>query len=204
MKECNFYLLRHGQVEGEAALNGRTNRTVPAAVQEQISAALDRRNIAFEHIISSPLSRCADLARLLKKQQPQIKLSIAEQLQEISFGTLDGQAFDSIKDKWPLLDAFWQNPAENTLPEAESLSDFRQRVVSAWSEITAADHSHTLIITHGGVIRMILAEALQLDWKNPAWHSNLAIANASVTHIQVKKFAQNYISVRSIASELIR
>lgn len=202
MKVCNFYLLRHGKVEGEAALNGRTDRKVSSAMQKQICRALCKRNLSFEHIISSPLSRCADLALLLKKDQPGIKLSIEAQLQEISFGTLDGKAFDSIKDKWPLLDAFWQNPAKNTLPEAESLSYFRQRIVSAWSKIIATDHNNTLMITHGGVIRMILADALQLDWRNPAWHSSLAIANASITHIQISKAEQNYISVKSIASDL--
>ncbi len=204
MRVCNFYLLRHGKVEGDAALNGRTDRRVTAAVQQQISQALCKRNIAFEHIISSPLSRCADLAQLLKKQQPGIKLSIEEQFQEISFGTLDGQAFESIKDKWLLLEAFWQDPAQNTLPEAESLSDFRQRILSTWSRIIEAEHNNTLIITHGGVIRMILADALQLDWRNPAWHSNLAIGNASLTHIQISKAEQHYISVKSIASDLFR
>ncbi|WP_372882592.1 histidine phosphatase family protein [Psychromonas sp.] len=199
---CNFYLLRHGKVDGDAALNGHSDKLVDGVVQERISQAICRRAIAFDHIITSPLRRCADLALLLKKKQPAVKMSIEEQLREISFGTLDGQAFDSIKDKWPLLDAFWQNPAENTLPEAETLSDFRQRIVSAWSKIIETERDNTLIITHGGVIRMILADALQLDWQNPLWHSRLAIANASITHIQISKAEQHYISVRSIAVDL--
>ena len=204
MKVCNFYLLRHGKVDGEAALNGHTDRKVDPALQQKICQALCSRDITFDHIISSPLSRCADLAMLLNKELPKVKLTIEEQIREISFGEFDGKAFHNIKDKWPLLDAFWQNPAENTLPGAESLCDFRQRIVSAWSKIIETEHDNTLIISHGGVIRMILAEVLQLDWKNPVWHANLAIANASITHIQISKYEQSYISVKNIAVNLLR
>lgn len=204
MKVCNFYLLRHGKVDGDAALNGHTDREVDLTLQQKISQAVCSQDIPFDHIITSPLRRCADLAMLLKKEQPKAKVTIEEQLQEISFGSLDGKAFHTIKDKWPLLDAFWQNPAKNTLPQAESLSAFKQRIGSIWSKVIDTESNNTLIITHGGVIRMILADALQLDWKNPAWHTNLAIANASITHIQISKAEQNYISVKSIAIDLLR
>jgi alpha-ribazole phosphatase len=202
LKICNFYLLRHGKVEGDAALNGHTDRKVAPMLQQKISDALSRQAIQFEHIITSPLSRCADLAALLHNGRPQLKLTNNDQLRELSFGTLDGKAFDSIKDQWPLLDAFWQNPAKNTLPRAETLHAFNQRVTAAWSELIETQSEDTLIVTHGGVIRMILADVLQLDWKNPAWHANLAIGNASLTHIQVTKADKNYISVKSIAVEL--
>ena len=204
MKVCNFYLLRHGKVEGEAALNGHTDRKVDPALQLKISQAIGDLNIPFDHIISSSLSRCADLTKLLAQNHPTTKVTIGNQLKEISFGALDGKAFTTIKEQWPLLDAFWQNPTENTLPQAESLHSFQQRITSAWSDIIKTENNNTLIICHGGVIRMILADVLQLDWKNPAWHSNLAISNASITHIQVSKADQNYISVKSIGIELLR
>ena len=204
MQTCHFYLLRHGKVEGEPALNGHTDCKVAPALQKKISQALCNENIPFDHIISSPLRRCADLADLLKEAQPTAKVSIDNQIQEMSFGTLDGKAFETIKDQWSLLDAFWQDPAKNTLPQGESLSNFQQRITSAWSEIIKTENSNTLIIAHGGVIRMILAEALQIDWRRPTWHANLAIGNASLTHIQITKADQNYISVKNIAINLLR
>lgn len=204
MQVCNFYLLRHGKVEGEPALNGHTDCKVDPAVQQKISQALSNQAIPFDHIISSPLRRCADLAALLKEDHPTLKMTINKQIQEMSFGTLDGKAFETIKEQWPLLDAFWQNPAKNTLPQGETLNEFRNRIISAWSEIIKTNNKNTLIITHGGVIRMLLADALQVNWKKPAWHSNLAIGNASLTHIQVSKADRYYISVKSIAVDLLR
>ena len=204
LKICNFYLVRHGKVQGEPALNGHTNCNVDPALQLKISEAICNQDILFDHIITSPLRRCADLAEHLQAALPTVKITINDKIQEMSFGDIDGKPFDTIKDKWPLLDSFWKDPAKNTLPEAESLTKFHHRIASAWSEITKTENKNTLIIAHGGVIRMILAEALKVDWKNPAWHSNLAITNASVTHIQISKADQNYISVKSIASTLLQ
>lgn len=203
MKICNFYLLRHGKVDAEPALNGHTDVSVASAMQENICSAISAQGIAFNHIISSPLRRCADLAHRIKELNPKVMLTLEKQLQEISFGELDGKTFTSIKDSWPLLDAFWQDPARNTLPQAETLSDFQQRVNTTWSKLCNSDNENTLIITHAGVIRMILADALQLNYKNPAWHSNLAIGNASLTHIQICKAEQTFISVKSIATNIL-
>lgn len=203
MQVCNFYLLRHGKVDGEPALNGHTDRKVAPVIQQKISQALLNQQVPFEKIISSPLHRCADLAKRLKKEQPKINLSFNDQIQEMSFGQLDGKAFETIKDKWPLLEAFWHDPANNTLPQGETLTDFHQRIVSAWSKIIKTENKNTLIIAHGGVIRMILADTLQIDWKNPSWHANLAIGNASITHIQVTKAEQTYISVKGIANNIL-
>ena len=90
----------------------------------------------------------------------------------------------------------------NTLPEAETLTHFHHRISSAWHNITQTQNTNTLIIAHGGVIRMILAAVLNVDWKNPAWHSNLAIGNASLTHIQITKSEQKHVSIKSIAVDL--
>lgn len=203
MKVSNFYLLRHGKVEGEPALNGHTDKKVDAQIQASICQALSCQNIEFDQIISSPLRRCSDLLPLLQQQYPNVDTELNENFQELSFGELDGRPFETIKDKWPLLDAFWEDPANNPLPKSELLSDFNQRIVSAWSKQLEAENKNTLIITHGGVIRMLLAHALQVDWKNPAWHSNLSIGNASLTHIQVSKTDQYYINVKSIAQALL-
>jgi alpha-ribazole phosphatase/probable phosphoglycerate mutase len=43
------------------------------------------------------------------------------------------------------------------------------------------------LVTHGGVIRMILAEILAVDWKNPHWHQHLKIGYGSLTTITVTR-----------------
>ncbi len=40
-----------------------------------------------------------------------------------------------------------------------------------------------LVVAHGGVIRMILAHILQLDWRQASWHQQLHIGHASLTRV---------------------
>ena len=60
----NIYLLRHGKVEGKAALNGLSDVLVNPNLQQRICDALAQYDVAFDGVITSPLRRCSDLAKL--------------------------------------------------------------------------------------------------------------------------------------------
>ncbi|WP_435249241.1 alpha-ribazole phosphatase family protein [Vibrio sp. nBUS_14] len=193
----NIYLLRHGKVEGKAALNGLSDVLVNPNLQQQICDALAHHDVAFDGVITSPLRRCSDLAKLYT-QCMSMPLSIAPDFQEMNFGEVDGVAFDELEDKWTMLDTFWQDPANHQLTGAESLQSFHNRVTQAWSQLLNDPSDNLLLVTHGGVIRLLLAHCLDIDWKNPSLYSKLSIENASITHIQVTQFAQSSISVKAI------
>ncbi|CAH6978847.1 Alpha-ribazole-5'-phosphate phosphatase [Vibrio chagasii] len=193
----NIYLLRHGKVEGKAALNGVSDVLVNPELQQQICEALVQHGVAFDGVITSPLRRCSDLANLYAERMS-VPLSIAPEFQEMNFGEVDGIAFDELEDKWAMLDTFWQDPANHQLTGAESLQSFHDRVTQAWSQLLNNSSDNLLMVTHGGVIRMLLAHCLDIDWKNPSLYSKLLIENASITHIQVTQFAQSFISVKAI------
>ena len=193
----NIYLLRHGKVEGKAALNGVSDVLVNPELQQQICDALVHQGIAVDAVITSPLKRCSDLAHLYA-ERISVPLSVAPEFQEMNFGEVDGIAFDELKDKWAMLDTFWQDPSNHKLSGAESLQNFHERVTQAWSQLLNDPSDNLLLVTHGGVIRMLLAYCLDIDWKNPSLYSKLSIDNASITHIQVTQFAQSFISVKAI------
>ena len=193
----NIYLLRHGKVEGKAALNGLSDVLVNPNLQQRICDALAQYDVAFDGVITSPLRRCSDLASLYAERMS-VPLSVAPDFQEMNFGEVDGIAFDELEDKWAMLDTFWQDPANHQLTGAESLQSFHNRVTQAWSQLLNDPSDHLLLVTHGGVIRMLLAHCLDIDWKNPSLYSKLSIENASITHIQVTQFAQSFISVKAI------
>lgn len=201
MKTLNIYLLRHGKVNAAPGLHGQADLKVDEAEQRKIAQAWQQAGREVEGIISSPLSRCHDLAEILAEQQL-LPLSVEPQLQELDFGDFDGIPFDMLSEHWNKLDAFWKAPAQHTLPNAESLDDFSHRVTCAWSQIINDINDNLLIVTHGGVIRMILAHVLGVDWRNPRWYSTLTIGNASVTHITITIDDQIYASVRSIGVPL--
>ena len=193
----NIYLLRHGKVEGKAALNGLSDVLVNPELQEQICEALATQDITFDCVVTSPLRRCSDLANLYAERMS-VPLSVAPGFQEMNFGEVDGVPFDELEDKWGMLETFWQNPANHQLTGAESLQSFHDRVTQAWSQLLNNPSDNILLVTHGGVIRILLAHCLDIDWKNPSLYSKLSIENASITHIQITQFAQSFISVKSI------
>ena len=116
------------------------------------------------------------------------------------FVLVDGITFDDIKTSeyneqiWKQLEDFWNNPKDNTLPEAETLVHFYNRVESAWIDLLEANKNETiLLVCHGGVIRMILSYLLQMDWGNKALYDKLSISNASATlvkHSSILKHSQ--------------
>ncbi|MCG8476805.1 MAG: histidine phosphatase family protein, partial [Cytophagales bacterium] len=76
----------------------------------------------------------------------------------------DGKTYAEIHQSEPeALSAFWSNPYLHTPPQAETLARFNQRVGQAWDQlIQQAPGEQVLLVTHGGVIRQILARILEL------------------------------------------
>ncbi|MBF9002583.1 MULTISPECIES: histidine phosphatase family protein [Vibrio] len=196
----NFYLIRHGKTLNPSALNGRTDVEVAPNIQEHIATCLNK--YSFENIISSPLRRCCDVAKRL--QQLSMKpLVIAPEFQELDFGTFDGVDYDRLGDDWSILERFWQDPANHPLPDSEPISTGYHRVIQEWQRCVAAATQDTMIITHGGTIRFILAYLLGADYTDSKWYSVLQIANQSVTHVQLLRYdEQNYFTVKSIGLAL--
>jgi alpha-ribazole phosphatase len=225
----NIYLLRHGKVNGPAALYGKTDIEVSPTINNEMLSLLMHNQNVFSHIVTSPLKRCAELAHqfAVKADKP---IEVITNLQEMNFGKYDGLAFDDIpytdinspsnisdsicdnvRDKiddesqpWIQLERFWQDPAEYSLPDAEKLSDFYLRVKSAWQQLLSNHgNENILVITHGGVIRMILAQVLGLDWKNEKLFNQLHIANATFSKLShLRSNNKNHVKIHTIALPL--
>ena len=121
-------------------------------------------SVPWTQIISSPLSRCADFARLLSETH-QLELFIEPRFAEIDFGDWEGLTSQEIMDSdSERLLQYWDNPVDNTPPNGEPLNSFKTRVTSAWNELlnehASTDKKHLLVITHGGTLRMIMSHVL--------------------------------------------
>lgn len=201
MKTFTVTLVRHGKVNGAPALYGSTDIAVCPETNQAICHSLTKADIDYKTVVSSPLRRCLSLAELLAGERP---LVCEPALKEMYFGQLDGTPFEEITSasvEWQQLEQFWHNPASSGLPDAESLESFSMRVTACWNRIVSELRHDALIVTHGGVIRAIVADVLGLDWKNPQWYSNLTIRNGSITQIQVT-LTDNlpYFAVKQIGS----
>lgn len=215
-------LVRHVKVDGAPALYGSTD-VMPSAEENtrllENLMAFQQHAGCYDLVITSPLKRCRIVAEFVAKQN-KTSLRCIESLQEVNFGDFDGIPFDdatfsqktpSGKKNWSMLESFWQDPAEATLPVAESLADFNQRVSAAWLDLiescfTKSDGierpKRILLLAHGGVIRMVLAHILQLEWQNPMLHQGLQIGYGSLTKVTVtrpfERSNQNHFQVNFI------
>ena len=171
-------LLRHGEVTGGSCYRGITDDPLSTTgwtqMQDKIASQLH-----WDVIISSPLSRCHAFAEQLstKIQSP---LITTPALQEIDFGDWEGKTAAQINPK--LLAQFYADPANFTAPNGEPFKDFQQRTLEAWQALLNIHKGkRILLITHAGVIRVILANILDIDTQ----HSfRLKIAHACLSSIE--------------------
>ncbi|ACE84605.1 alpha-ribazole phosphatase family protein [Cellvibrio japonicus] len=177
-------LMRHGQVAGSAGLYGHTDIALSEQGYRTAMARLQQLHQAppITRIISSPLVRCQQVAREFSIRE-QIPLQLDNDFMEMHFGHWDGMAFSDVQD-WQALEAFWDKPAEAAAPGGETLAQFAGRVINAWDRLLDENHSgHQLLLCHGGVIRIVIAHLLQLDWRNAALFRQLNIDYTSHTRI---------------------
>ena len=188
-KPTVFNLLRHGQINGPAAIYGKTNVLLSEQGRRAMHAQVQQINRP-DIIVTSPLSRCLVFAEQLANELD-VPLIVEDALQECDFGLYDGVPFDDLREQWLALSNFWENPFDCTLPAAETLEVFHQRVINCWQRLsTELIGQNNLLICHGGVIRQILADALSSNWQQGAWYSKLQVGYASLSRISIAEYEQ--------------
>lgn len=177
-------LLRHGAIAGDPGLYGQTDVPVSECGWQQMLQSVNV-DLQYQQVISSPLQRCHRFAKDYSHRHS-LQLSTEPLLQEMNFGEWDGRPFDQLQDRWAELEAFWQQPAQITPPGGESLVSFKERVNQGWEQLLQqCKGTQTLVVTHAGVIRMILGQLLCVDWQSADFYQQLRIDYGSITRIQI-------------------
>lgn len=161
-------LLRHGEVEGGSRFRGHTDDPLTPAGLAQMYAALADSD-RWDRVISSPLIRCEEFASAFARQGS-LPLTFDTRLKEIHFGQWEGRSAAELMAEDPeALARFWRDPNAYLPPGGESLAHFQARVLDAWYDILSAyADQHILIVTHGGVIRVLLCHVFQVSVSR--WH----------------------------------
>jgi probable phosphoglycerate mutase len=114
-------------------------------------------------VYASPLSRALDTARPIAAAHGLTPLTHSG-LQELDFGEFEGYAYERIEAERPDLFRQWlDGPAGVRFPGGESLAEVRERVLAAVGEIRMGHEGEAVaVVAHGGVLRVVLADALGL------------------------------------------
>lgn len=152
-------LLRHGETELGGGLRGSLDDALTGQGWQQMWAALPAQP-QWQRIVSSPLRRCAQFALQLSLRD-RLPLTYAEGLRELHFGQWEGRhPRDLMVDQADALGAFWNDPYGFTPPAGEPMRQFSQRVWAALAQLEQDYPEQTiLLVTHGGVMRLLLAAA---------------------------------------------
>jgi broad specificity phosphatase PhoE len=191
-KQLLLDVIRHGQPEGGDILRGRIDPPLTDLGWQQMRTATGlmpsgphTHAPAWTHIVCSPLQRCRAFAEAAADElKLRSRLSINDQWVEIDYGDWDGMPIEQwrneAKDQFS---AFKTDLSALAPPNGERYIDFRDRIVRAWSDLRdyPAD-SHVLLVTHGGVLRVILPLVLGMPFNASA---PLHIPFASFSRLQI-------------------
>ena len=152
-------LLRHGETELGGGLRGSLDDALTETGWAQLRAAVADGS-RWDRLISSPLQRCARFAEELAAQHG-VPLSLEPDLQELHFGAWEGRSTaELMQTSAEDLGRFWSDPYAFTPPEGETLLAFEARILAALQRLQARHAGERLLlVTHGGVIRLLLVRA---------------------------------------------
>ncbi|MEY6432928.1 histidine phosphatase family protein [Thioalkalicoccus limnaeus] len=148
-------LLRHGETLGGARFRGALDDRLTETGVAQMQAAVAGRT--WDRLVTSPARRCAAFAEHLAYRLDR-PLEVWPELGERDFGEWEGRTAAEI----PLADLtrFWSDPVAYTPPGAEPFSALEVRALDAWRRLQDLAFTRLLVITHGGIIRILLGAVL--------------------------------------------
>ena len=137
---------------GSRICYGRTDVALAEPASVGAASLITAAGDPIERIVSSPLSRAADVARAVAALLA-VPLHTDDRLAEMDFGAWEGQA-------WAVLpraeiDAWAADPLRYRPGGGESVDAVLRRVRRAWTGI-ASSADTTLVVTHAGPIRCLL------------------------------------------------
>lgn len=174
-------LLKHGQVATPSLFSAPPDEPLGMEGWKQLTLATQQG--AWDVVYSSTTRRCHDFARLLA-QRLDCEFIPDERLCELNFGSWVGLTQEEIFARDPeLLQQYYFQPRRFIAPNGESMDYFMWRVAEVWAELLEAQQGkRILILTHTGVIRAIIAKALDLLYQKSL---RFAVHPACFTRLQI-------------------
>ncbi|XMB85776.1 histidine phosphatase family protein [Mycoplasmatota bacterium WC44] len=109
-----------------------------------------------DYIICSPMKRCKETFQILFEGLNVDRF--VDDLRETNFGDWEGKTYIDLKND-PDYQKWISNFEVNCPPNGESFITFKERVVLAFDNIVTESkglHEDVLVVTHGGVIRVLM------------------------------------------------
>ena len=159
-KFCTIYLVRHGVTDWNIEGKIQGNTDIPLNTEGKIQAkelAKELKHIKFDKALSSDLLRAKQTAEIIAKEHKLI-VEATEVLRERNFGYLEGKSSDLVKDMQRLIGSLEEDKrfSYKYHPSIESDGEIAERLLTLIREVAVANSGkNVLVVTHGGVIRVL-------------------------------------------------
>jgi probable phosphoglycerate mutase len=159
-----IYLLRHGAVQFPRDCKryiGWHDPPLNAIGFRQAVAWADYfSGLDLGEICCSDLIRCRVTAGIISARFP-IEPRVCPELREVSLGAWEGKSFDYIQTLQPMeYQKRGEHLADHRPPGGESFRDLENRTWPLFEAVVRRLQKRTLIVTHAGVIRVLLCRLL--------------------------------------------
>lgn len=163
-------LLRHAHstANGSGILAGRTEGVHLSPLGRMQARKLSSRlgEVHLKSLRTSPLERCSETINpWLRKREASDSnsmppLTIDRDLAEVDYGLWSGMKLRTLS-RDPLWKTVQERPSKATFPEGESLIAMQRRAMrSVEAGLSQRGKGHVLLISHGDVVKSIVASAL--------------------------------------------
>lgn len=163
----------------EAAFAGTMSKLPPDATPR-----IDGTNGA--KLYSSPRSRCLRLAQTLG-----LPVTTDERLGEYDFGEWELRAWAEIPRHE--IRAWAKNLVHEPPPGGERLIDVARRAEAFFTELTESATRDAIVLTHGGIIRCLLAQALNMPLAD-AFRLNVDYGSVSLVRLRRGTVRVEYVN----------
>ena len=160
-RSTTLTLLRHAQSSAnlKGVLAGRIEgiSLSPAGLEQAQQLANSLSTTNFSSIYVSPLQRCQETVAPLLKAKKQ-RANKSREIIEMDYGMWSGKKLSLLakKKEWASIQSA---PSHFRFPQGESFEEMRSRVI-AFIESKRLDGGEILVVTHGDVIKVVLAHYL--------------------------------------------
>lgn len=164
-----LYIARHGKDDDTVRGGWSQTPLTEEGIQqvESLAAYVQKRNLNIKHIYSSDLHRAMQTAEAVANQL-QLPVVPMQEFREVNNGILAGMKNDLAAETFPRL--YWNTlDWEQRYPGGESPREFNERIHGAWDMLQreiVKQNENVLLVTHGGVIQVILSIVNDEEYSN--------------------------------------
>lgn len=195
-----FYLLRHGESEGnnDGVLQGRRDYPLSDRGRDQARRAaawFSREARDIDCLLCSPLARAEQTARILGKELGVNNIEVLDELTELDTGIFTGITLAEARAAYPTEWARFQAESWEGVPGAESTDVLYSRAEAVWDLLCGrftSGRRSLLAVTHSGLLQWLIKSTLG----HRSWMPVFPVANCGGFRLSVDNRAgeQQYYS----------